>query len=176
MVKVLVASLNPVKVNSVLSAFSRYFPELEVEGVQNSLQIPLQPLNEESFKGAEMRASHIFESQKGFDFYVGIEGGIIEIFGKWFSFGVVCISNSYGVKSFGTSVLFPIPAAVVEEVKNGKELGEIIDSLEGKKDTKKQGGAISFLTSGVLTREKIYTDAVISALIPFTKSELFNYK
>lgn len=173
MLKISVASLNPVKINSTKEAFLNYFQELEMEAIPVNLPIPDQPFGEETFVGAEKRADYLFKYHTEFDYYVGIEGGLIEIYKHWFSFGAVCIVNNEGKKSFGTSILFPIPLKVIEEVRKGHELGEVIDTLEGKRDTKKQGGAISFLTNGILSREHIYKEAVISALIPFIKKNLF---
>lgn len=173
MIKVAVASSNPVKIQATKSAFLEYYKQVEIVEIKIDLNIPKQPIGIETFKGAETRAMYLFTSENKCDFYVGIEGGTIELYNNWFSFGVSCIIDRIGKKSFGTSILFPLPEKIVKEIKKGSELGEIIDKYEGKKDTKKEGGAISFLTNGLLKREQIYKEAVIASLIPFIKKELF---
>lgn len=173
MIKVAVASSNPVKIQATKSAFLEYYKQVEIVEIKINLNIPNQPIGLETFEGAEIRAMYIFTSKNNFDFYIGIEGGIIELYNNWFSFGVSCAVDRSGRKSFGTSILFPLPEKIIKDLKRGFELGEIIDKYEGKRDTKKEGGAISFLTNGILKREHIYKEAVIASLIPFIKKELF---
>ena len=48
-----------------------------------------------------------------------------------------------------------------------------MDEIFGKKNSKQQEGAIGILTDGVIDRTKLYTPAVIAALIPFKKKNLY---
>ena len=54
--KILVGSKNPVKIEATREAFSSYFKDIEVEGVEVKSSVSEQPLDEETFDGAEHRA------------------------------------------------------------------------------------------------------------------------
>lgn len=53
------------------------------------------------------------------------------------------------------------------------ELGEVIDNLVGEQETKRKQGAAGYFTKGVMNRERIYTDGLIAALVPFLNEDLF---
>ena len=55
----------------------------------------------------------------------------------------------------------------------GVELGEIIDDLVGEQETRRKQGAAGYFTKGVIDRERIYTDGLIAALVPFLNEDLF---
>ena len=84
--KILVGSKNPVKLKAVKETFEMYFDSIEVVGITVESNVPDQPIDEETFKGAENRARSlalINDKQKlHADFFVGIEGGISKIFNK----------------------------------------------------------------------------------------------
>ncbi len=164
--KVLVASKNPVKIKAVERAFGRYFDDFVVEGIEVNHGIPDQPVGEETFRGAEQRATTLFELYKG-DYNVGIEGGILEISGTWYSFGAVCIIDKSGRKGRGVSPMFTLPDFIVQRLLKGEELGVVMDELLNDHNTKQKHGAIGFLSKGVIDRESLYISGVIMALIPF---------
>ncbi|MDP3147730.1 MAG: inosine/xanthosine triphosphatase [Ignavibacteria bacterium] len=176
--KILVGSKNPVKIESVREAFSNYFDSLEVSGREVDSKVSNQPINHETFTGAKNRADALFllakEENLSIDYFVGIEGGIIEEHNQWFAFGCICILNSAGKISFGTSSLFPLPSIIVKELLNGKELGHVIDEIAKDENTKQKGGAIGYLTKGVIGRKALYEQGIISALVPFLHPQLYS--
>jgi inosine/xanthosine triphosphatase len=175
---ILVGSKNPVKIESVNEAFLNYFPNLEVRGINVNSGVPDQPINEDTFGGAKNRADELFrlnnETNLGANYMVGIEGGIMKICGNWFSFGCICIRNKDGKISFGTSSHFPLPEQIIDELLKGIELGKVIDNLTDQSNSKQKTGAIGFLTKNIITRRDLYTQGIITALIPFLNPELFN--
>ena len=175
---ILVGSKNPVKVESVNEAFLNYFHDLEVRGIDVNSGVPDQPVNDDTFIGAKNRAEALYklnsDSNLNADFMVGIEGGIMQIFGSWFSFGCICIMNKEGKSSFGTSSHFPLPQQIIGELLKGIELGKVIDTLTDQHNSKQKTGAIGFLTKDVVTRRDLYAQGIITALIPFLHPALFN--
>ncbi len=179
MLKVLVGSRNPVKIAAAQDAFRRYFEDVSVEGIEVSSGVPAQPVDGQTFEGAHNRAAAL----KGIDealppdaragFYVGLEGGMISLHGVWFSFGAVCVLDRKGRAGYGTSGLFPLPPGLVSELLAGIELGDLIDRLAGEENTKRRGGAVGYLTSGVLDRRALYAQGLLLALIPFLNEELY---
>ncbi len=175
--KVLVGSKNPVKLDAVKEAFSKYFEEVEVVGLSVDSNVPDQPVNDQTFKGAENRALALKklneEQGLGASFFVGIEGGVVKLYSKWFAVGGVCILDEEGRAGFGTSPFFELPSMITARLLNGVELGEVIDELSGDKNTKQKHGAAGFLTKGVMNRKELYAHGLTVALIPFLNEELY---
>lgn len=175
--KILVGSKNPVKIAAVKEAFSLYFDDLEVIGINANSKVPDQPINEETYIGAENRARELFllnntESLNA-DYFVGIEGGIQETHKKWFAFGCMCIIREDEKISFGTSAHFELPEIVIEQLLKRKELGHVMDEIMKQENTKQKGGAISFFTNGKMDRKELYIPGLISALVPFQHEKMY---
>ena len=175
--KVLVGSTNPVKLNAVKESFALYFEDIIIEGISVNSGVPAQPVNSQTFEGAKNRALELkkVNSEKNLsaDFFVGIEGGIKEAYGKWFAFGCMCIMKEDGKFSFGTSAHFELPDIVTKRLLNGEELGFVMDEIMQEKNTKQKGGAISFFTNGKMNRKELYIPGLICALIPFIHPNLY---
>lgn len=175
--KVLVGSENPVKIEATERAFGNYF-DVMVEGIKVGSEVSEQPINGETYEGAYNRtaALHDINNQEmlGAEYFVGIEGGIIEAEGTWFGCGVVCVMNRDGKVGYGTSGHFPLPQRITERLLAGEELGSVTDEITGEDDTKSNGGAVGFFTQGVITRADLYVPGIVFALIPFLHTDLFS--
>ncbi|PIU18027.1 MAG: inosine/xanthosine triphosphatase, partial [Elusimicrobia bacterium CG08_land_8_20_14_0_20_44_26] len=166
--KIFVGSKNPVKIASSRDAFLKYYDSVEVVSDEAESGVGRQPVNSKTFEGAERRARHLADKNRlqnlGADFFVGIEGGVINLYSRWFSFGGVCIMDNAGVAGFGSSVMFEIPPSIVGELLSGTELGDVMDRMQSSENTKQRHGAIGFFSKGVINRRKLYKDAIIAAL------------
>lgn len=175
--KILVGSKNPVKIEATQEAFEKFFSDIEIIGISVPSNVADQPVNKETFDGAENRANELKrinnDENLEAEFFVGIEGGIIETYGNWFGLGCMCILDKFGNNSFGTSPHFPLPKQMVDEMLNGKELGHIMDESTGDNNTKQKQGAIGIFTNGVMSRKELYVSGLISAIIPFINKETF---
>jgi inosine/xanthosine triphosphatase len=176
-VKVVVGSQNPVKMEAAKEAFGNYFSDVEIIGVEIDSKVSPQPIGERTLEGARNRAlgaKEVSDKEKlGGKYFVGIEGGILELFSRWFAFSAMCIIDDKGRTEYGTSPLFELPANIVSRLLGGVELGEVIDNLVGEQETKRKQGAAGYFTKGVIDRERIYTDGLIAALVPFLNANLF---
>ena len=177
MVKILVGSRNPVKIEAVKEAFSKYFDDVEVIGIKVKSEVSDQPINDETFKGAKNRAVKLkrINEEKNLNtkFFVGIEGGIIKIFSKWFAFGGMCILDNSRKVGYGTSPLFELPEDITKHLLKGVELGDLMDNLTGEKNTKQKQGAVGYFTKNIMDRKRFYMDGLIVALIPFLNDDLY---
>jgi non-canonical (house-cleaning) NTP pyrophosphatase len=98
------------------------------------------------------------------------------LFDRWFTFGVMCIMDDKGRIGYGTSPFFELPSHITEELLKGKgaiELGDVMDSLIGEKNTKEKQGAVGHFTKGVVDRKRYYVDGLTVALIPFLNADLY---
>ncbi|MDP2038113.1 MAG: inosine/xanthosine triphosphatase [Ignavibacteria bacterium] len=175
--KILVGSKNPVKVASVEEAFQNYFKEIEVIGIEVDSGVSHQPVGEETFTGAKNRAlalKHInAEGNLAAYFFVGIEGGIIKLYEKWFAFGCICIIDSEDNVGFGSSPQFELPQSVIEKLLAGIELGEVMDEIQNQENTKQKHGAIGYFTNGVMNRKELYIEGLKVAIVPFLHKQLY---
>lgn len=175
MKKIVVASLNPVKLRAALTGFERMFPEdkFEVQGVTAESGVSDQPSSDsETYQGAFNRAENAKVAMPEADFWVGMEGGI-EAKGddmESFAWIVVKSGNQSGKARTGT---FFLPKPVAELIKQGKELGEADDIVFGMTNSKQANGSVGLMTHDTITRASFYTEATIFALIPFRNPELY---
>ncbi len=175
--KVLVGSRNPLKLEATKEAFSKYFDAVEVVGIGVNSKVSNQPVEDETFTGARNRALELkrINEERGIDakFFVGIEGGIKKLFDRWFTFGVMCIMDDSGRIGYGTSPFFELPSQITDKLLIGIELGDVMDSLIGEKNTKEKQGAVGYFTKGVMDRKRYYVDGLTVALIPFLNEDLY---
>lgn len=175
--KILVGSLNPVKIDAVKEAFLCYFKDIEVFGIEVESEVPDQPIGDQTFQGALNRAYNLrninIKENLRAEYFVGIEGGVSQFFDKWFAYGCMCVMNKEDKIGFGLSPVFELPKKVVDQLLKGKELGFVMDEIMNEQNTKQRGGAISFFTNGVMSRKELYVEGLKTAIIPFLHDELF---
>jgi inosine/xanthosine triphosphatase len=170
-----VGSTNPVKIEAVLEAFQRAFPNktIEVLGFKVKSGVSDQPMSDaESIQGATNRANKAL-AEGNADFGVGLEGGLQKIGGKWYDCGWAAVADKSGKIGIASSVRVETPAKMMDLIRAGKELGEVVDILSGQTNTKQAGGHFAFMTNGIINRKGGYRDAVVMALSRFLHSELW---
>ncbi len=169
--RIVVGSNNPVKIGAVVDAFSQYYPDCVVIGEKVSSGISEQPMSEEeTVKGATNRAMAALEYG---DFGVGLEGGVTMIDGILFECAWCVIVDKEGKKGIGGGLYFELPKKVANKIKEGGELGPIMNELTGEDNVKEKSGAIGIFTRGRLDRKTAYAQLVTSALIKFVSTEWF---
>ena len=175
--KVLIGSENRVKIESARQSFSKFFNPLEIHGLSVDSGVSAQPFNEDTFVGAKNRAEQAkrinAEQHLSANFFVGIEGGVLQLHKRWFQFTVIHILDRQHRDSFSTSGLYELPDWIVEKLLAGTELRHIIDELTQTSNTKEKQSASGFLTNGAVDRLQNYTQAITFALIPFLQGSLY---
>jgi len=175
--KVLVGSLNPVKIEAVREVFAAHFAVVEVEGYEVASGVAAMPAGDDTFAGAENRVRSLlalnWERNLGAAYCVGLEGGMAEWHGRWLSFGVLCIGDAAGRLGFGVSPMYELPPGIIAALAGGEELGTVIDRLSGQHNTKQRGGAIGYLTQGRVDRRLLYAQGLEMALVPFLNPEMY---
>jgi len=172
--KVAVGSKNPAKLSAVREAFSEALRvDVEVVGVSVDSGVSNQPFGDETISGAYNRAEKVLKASNA-DFGVGIEGGIMRLGEKWYSFGFVVITDKEGNTGTGSSGWFECPKIILDGIKKGSELGDVMDRISGIKDSKKKAGAIGILTRNIVTRKDLYKHGVLMALVPFMNRSLWS--
>ncbi len=175
MKKIIVASKNPIKIQSALQGFEEMFPnqKFQAEGISVPSGVSDQPIGqEETFTGALNRAQNAKNERPEADFWVGIEGGNLKFESEMevMAWIVVLDKNRMGkARTAG----FYLPPKIVDLVNQGYELGDADDIVFGVDNSKQNMGSAGLLTQGVMNRIRFYVPAVILALIPFKQEKLY---
>jgi inosine/xanthosine triphosphatase len=165
--KIAVGSTNPVKVEAVRTMAERVWPGVEVVPVSVPSGISDMPMSdEEALTGARNRARAARQAA-GADLGVGLEGGVHpEPFGLTLH-GWVVIVDSNGREGIGGGARLPLPEAIAQRVRDGEELGDVMDDVLNDHNVKQKGGAVGALTAGLVLRQETFAVAVAYALSPF---------
>ncbi|MBX0321867.1 inosine/xanthosine triphosphatase [Halomicroarcula sp. F13] len=161
---VAVGSENPVK----RAAVERILPDAVVVSVGVDSGVAEQPRGRaETVTGAENRAAAALSATDA-DFGVGIEGGVTERDrppGLWLVMWAVVTDGDRTAYGEGPSIR--LPEAVAGRVRDGEELGPVLDDRLGREAVAEREGAVGVYTDGRLTRTDALTDAVAGAFGPF---------
>ena len=175
--KILVGSENSVKIQSVKEGFLTFFEHVEVEGISVDTGVPHQPVNDETFEGAKNRAENAkrINGQQNLDatFFVGIEGGVLQLFDRWFSVNVVYILDQHNRDSFATTGLYELPSALSKDILIEKDLGHAMEELANDSYAARERGTVAFLTGGKMDRFQNQVQGITLALIPFVNDNLY---
>ena len=172
---IVVASRNPVKIDAVRQAFSIQFLSTTFNLIPIDVDsgVKHQPeSDQETRQGARNRVEEARRARPDADYWVGLEGGVESIDDQLMAFAWMVVLGKNNKVGEARSVTLPLPPAVKKLIDNGVELGEANDQVFGTTNSKQQGGAFGLLTDGRYTREFIYSQTLIFALIPFV-SELY---
>lgn len=202
---IVVASTNPVKMDAARQGFEKMFPRdavstlsggltqspvlsiVEVKGAVfteqfhfQSIDVPSgvrhQPMTDaETLTGARTRAENARAVWPDADFWIGIEGGVEDSDRGMYAFAWVVILGK-DLTGEARTGMFQLPPEITRLVRQGVELGHADDIVFQRSNSKQKDGAIGILTDGLIDRTAYYEHAVMLALVPFKKWELYTGK
>ena len=152
----MIGSKNPTKIKAVQEVF--------LKDVVKSMDVPSdvnpQPFSdEETRQGAINRAFRCMES--GPDVIgVGLEGGVMYVDSKMFlcNWGALVTPNRKTYTASGARIA--LPEEIDDELKKGKELGDIMDVYAKKQEVRKKEGAIGIFTNDLVARQEMFEHVV----------------
>ena len=165
--RVVVGSLNPVKVNSTTQAFHTLFPNTNwvFTGVDIASGVSNQPMtDEETLQGAMNRALRVKKQHPKAHYWVGIEGGCEEKFGRVWVFAWIVIRTENRIEMARTSA-FCLPNDITILLDQGMELGDATDIAFYKHNSKHHDGIVGVLSQGHIDRTAYYVQPIILALM-----------
>ncbi|PSQ19959.1 inosine/xanthosine triphosphatase [Halobacteriales archaeon QS_8_69_26] len=162
---VAVGSGNPVKV----AATRRVLDAERVEAVPVESGVPEQPVGtEQTARGARNRAGRALAADVDPELGVGIEGGVAELDGADGLFLTMWAAVSDGNRTeVGAGPSLRLPAPIADRVRDGEELGPVMDDRLGREGVARDQGAAGVLTGGAIDRETALATAVAGAAGPF---------
>ena len=169
-----IGSTNAVKAEAVRRVFARLYPDekLEIQLVRVDTGVPEQPIGEQVAQGARLRAERALGQA---DYGIGIEAGLIwsEPFQGYFDVQFCATIDRAGRVTAGHGSGFFYPPSIIGRVQQGRTVGQAMTELTGIEKIGHQMGAIGYLTQGLLDRTALTEQAVLMALVPRIRAELY---
>jgi inosine/xanthosine triphosphatase len=165
MVRIAVGSTNRAKIEAVRRVFVERYPVVDIVSLGVASSVPSQPVNGQTFEGAQHRAEELRKLDKDGScrYYVGIEGGIVSMHSRWFQVDAACIIDSEGGMAFGMAPSFEVPPRIVDRLRKGEELSCVLDEILSQTNTK-ETGMIKFLSKGKVDKTAHLAQGVEMAL------------
>jgi len=172
--RVALGSQNPVKVAATERALAGQFRSVVAEPVGVDSGVAEQPRGHaETLSGAETRAERALDSFADADLGVGIEGGVAGFDGTDGLYLIMWAAVTDGTQlGHGAGPSLRLPDDVAARIRDGAELGPVMDDLLDTEGVARDQGAAGVLTDGIIDRESALAHAVAGALGPFV-TELY---
>jgi inosine/xanthosine triphosphatase len=129
-----------------------------------------QPWGKEAEQGAVARARACLGQG---DLGIGIEAGVFEREDGLYDVQYCAVVDAMGRVSIGHGMGFRYPPSLAERVRQGQSVGAACAQLFEEGDQGSGMGAIGILTKGVLDREALTEQAVLAAMVPRIRKELY---
>jgi len=168
-----VGSTNPAKVEAVRRILGQLAPDCVVEAIDVPSGVGAMPLGEAQVRAGALTRAQAALERTGTDVAFGLEGGaILDADDAWLTGHVVAVTRDgkLGEAAWGRMLL---PRVAAERLRGGEELGDIIDELFARKESKRQAGAIGILNEGAVSRTDAFAYLVAMACAPFLHPELY---
>jgi inosine/xanthosine triphosphatase len=167
---VFVGSTNPVKLNAVKIALADKYPDIQVIGQEVESGIAEQPMSDEETKtGAINRAQNVW--QFGLAKYpneeilgIGLEGGVTEISGQLWSTVWVAVIDKNQHFYLSNGARFPVPRIIAEPIRQGGEMGPVVNQIVGGHNIRQKEGMIGVITKNFVNRTEEYSGIAKMAL------------
>lgn len=165
--RVAVGSTNPVKRRATEGAVG----DAVVEAVAVDSGVAEQPRStEETIRGAKNRARRAFAAGE-YDLGVGIEGGVATVTSLDGQYLTMWAAVTDGERiEVGAGPRLRLPASIAGPVRDGRELGPLLDEVLGTENLKEGRGAVGVFTEDRIGREDALRQAVAVALGPLRSS------
>jgi len=168
-----VGSTNPAKVEAVRRILGQLAPDCVVKAIDVSSGVGAMPLGEAQVRAGALTRAQAALERTGTDVAFGLEGGaILDADDAWLTGHVVAVTRDgkLGEAAWGRMLL---PRVAAERLRGGEELGDIIDELFARQESKRQAGAIGILTEGAMSRTDAFAYLVAMACAPFLHPDLY---
>ena len=159
-----IGTKNKAKTAAVEGVAAQYFKSCTFTHISVPSGVAEQPFSDaETRQGAINRAVHALEAT-GADVGFGLEGGVYELNGMMYccNWGAVALQDGTIISSSGAS--FVLPEEIAVKLRNGEELGPVMDVFTKTKDIRHHAGAIGIFTEGLVDRQAMF-EHIVTLLI-----------
>jgi inosine/xanthosine triphosphatase len=162
-----IGSTNPAKVAAVRQALAKLTPDCVVVPLDVPSGVGRQPFGDVATRAGALARARAGLAATGADVGFGLEGGV-ELDGErvWLLSWVAAIDPS-GRLGYASGLRMLLPPSLGAGLREGAELGTLVDELFGVRDSKSASGAIGLLTDGAVSRTDAFADLVAMSLAPW---------
>lgn len=153
---IVIGSKNPTKILAVTDVFLN----ADVTSLDAESGVSPQPFSDEETKqGAINRAKRCAES-KSDTFGIGLEGGVMYVDDQLYlcNWGALVTPDGRIITGSGARILLPVE--IEAGLKEGKELGDLMDGYARRKEVRKKEGAIGIFTNDLVSRKEMFSHVV----------------
>ncbi|MFQ6059710.1 MAG: inosine/xanthosine triphosphatase [Thermoplasmata archaeon] len=167
-----VGSRNKAKIWATRDVFLRVFKRVEVHSVAIRSGISESPKEDEVIKGAINRAR---KAVRNGDFGVGIECGLFhdENTDSGYLAQYCAIVDKRDVVTLGHGPGYLLPKSVVSSIREGAAITDAVKEFLSVSKIEEEEGTVGQLSRGLTNRRKLTEQAVLMALLPRLRSELY---
>ncbi len=175
MKKIVLTSINPVKISAVEKVTKSLYGNQEFEYIP----LPLEKDGPEPI-GREYILKQIQEALDSAkvqvpdaEYYACMEGGMELFDEEMHETAYAVVMNRNGQKGISGCATFRVPTWVAGEVKKGRGFADAVDEFYKTQGTKLGGGFVKILTDGSLNKEDHYMQALTIAFASVDKGEWY---
>jgi inosine/xanthosine triphosphatase len=163
-----VGSENDVKVSAVENIFKKIYKDVGIQKLAVPSKVPDQPWEKDTIVGAKNRAIEALRQAGDVHFGVGVEAGLIwnDELGEYLDVQYCAVQDRGGRVTMGHGPGFYYPKKIIEKVKQGFTVGQVMADTAKIENIGYKNGAIGYLTNNLLTRQQLTEQAVIMAMVP----------
>ncbi|ASK62921.1 inosine/xanthosine triphosphatase [Virgibacillus phasianinus] len=154
--KIIIGSMNQTKVEAV----KEVFPSDQVMSYSAESSVSAQPFSDEETRiGAINRAKDCVSMNQD-AMGIGLEGGVMDINGQLFlcNWGALVDLKKNVHTASGARIL--LPKEISEPLRDGIELGDVMDCFAKKQGVRHKEGAIGIFTNDLVSRKNMFLHVV----------------
>ncbi|GIN73057.1 NTPase [Bacillus sp. J14TS2] len=155
--KIAVGSRNKAKLTAVENVLQATEIAFDIYPIDAPSEVSSMPFSdEETMKGAMNRAEYCVR-QQDIELGIGLEGGVTETPAGLFliNWGALAVRDQETLVAGGARIKLPEEIAV--RLRNGEELGPVMDDFCQRENIRHGEGAIGVFTNGMVTRDLMFT-------------------
>ncbi|ASN04956.1 DUF84 family protein [Virgibacillus necropolis] len=154
--KIIIGSMNKTKIEAV----KEVFPTDQVLSYSAESSVSAQPFSDEETRtGAINRAKDCIAMNPD-AVGIGLEGGVMDVDGQLFlcNWGAMIDLKQHVHTASGARIL--LPKEISEPLRDGIELGDVMDSYAKKQGVRHNEGAIGIFTNSLVSRKDMFLHVV----------------
>ena len=157
--QIAIASDNPAKINAVSTVLTDIGFHFNLQHAETDSGVSAQPFSlEETRLGAVNRAKLALTD--GLDAAIGLEGGVFELEGVVYLCNWGAFFTKEGALYTAAGAQIPLPEDIAVLLREGNELGPVMDDYAQETGIRKHKGAVGILTAGLVNREEMFQHIV----------------
>jgi inosine/xanthosine triphosphatase len=155
-----IGTQNKAKVEAIQNGFREYYDQVSFECLKTESNVNDQPFSDqETIEGALNRAKNVLRMTEA-DVGIGLEGGVTESLYGMFVCNWGALVDRDGNEIIAGGARISLPAEIADGLRQGGELGPIMDEFTQRTGIRHKEGAVGVFTDGIVTRDAMFLHVV----------------